>query len=155
MTVNPDLDLTISRVIKAPRMAVWRAWADPRSLEQWFVPEPAKGRIPAFELRPGGALQVEYSEDGAAYTTILNGCFLAVDEGSRIVITDTLLAGWRPSEQPFMTAVMTFRDHPDGTDYQAHAMHKSPADRQTHETMGFHDGWGKVAAQLARLVEKP
>jgi uncharacterized protein YndB with AHSA1/START domain len=33
-------------------------------------------------------------------------------------------------------------------------MHKSNADRAMHEQMGFHDGWGTVIAQLARLVEK-
>jgi uncharacterized protein YndB with AHSA1/START domain len=32
---DPDLDLTISRVIKAPRQAIWNAWADPRNLEKW------------------------------------------------------------------------------------------------------------------------
>ena len=29
---NPDLDLTISRVIKAPRSAIWTAWTDPKNL---------------------------------------------------------------------------------------------------------------------------
>ena len=47
------------------------------------------------------------------------------------------------------------RDHPLGTDYAAHVMHKSNADRNMHEEMGFHDGWGTVLAQLAKLVEKP
>jgi uncharacterized protein YndB with AHSA1/START domain len=32
-------------------------------------------------------------------------------------------------------------------------MHKNRADRDTHEKLGFHDGWGTVAAQLAQLVE--
>jgi uncharacterized protein YndB with AHSA1/START domain len=33
-------------------------------------------------------------------------------------------------------------------------MHKSHADRKMHEAMGFHDGWGIVADQLATLVEQ-
>jgi hypothetical protein len=33
-------------------------------------------------------------------------------------------------------------------------MHKTNADRNMHEEMGFHDGWGTVAAQLADLVER-
>ena len=32
--MNPELDLTLGRVIKASRAAVWNAWTDPRSLEQ-------------------------------------------------------------------------------------------------------------------------
>jgi uncharacterized protein YndB with AHSA1/START domain len=83
----------------------------------------------------------------------LDACFLAVDEMERIVFTNCLLGGWRPAERGFMSAVITFREHPEGTDYHAHAMHKNRADRDTHERLGFHDGWGTVAAQLARLVE--
>jgi uncharacterized protein YndB with AHSA1/START domain len=33
-------------------------------------------------------------------------------------------------------------------------MHRSSADRNTREQMGFHDGWGTVAEQLASLVER-
>jgi hypothetical protein len=33
-------------------------------------------------------------------------------------------------------------------------MHKNNADRTMHETMGFFDGWGTVAEQLANLVEQ-
>jgi uncharacterized protein YndB with AHSA1/START domain len=77
-----------------------------------------------------------------------------VVEGERLVFTDTLLAGWRPAESPFMTAAITLRDHPDGTEYAAHVMHKSQADRDNHEEMGFFDGWGTVIEQLAALVEQ-
>jgi uncharacterized protein YndB with AHSA1/START domain len=31
--MNPDLDLTLERGIRAPRAAVWRAWTDPSSLK--------------------------------------------------------------------------------------------------------------------------
>lgn len=39
---NPELDLTISRVTKAPRSAIWNAWTTPASFEQWRIPAPAK-----------------------------------------------------------------------------------------------------------------
>ena len=42
---NPELDLTISRVIKAPRPVVWSAWTDPASFEQWWIPAPAKCKV--------------------------------------------------------------------------------------------------------------
>src|SRR3954467_1017836 len=83
----------------------------------------------------------------------MNACFLAVDDLERIVFTNALVGGWRPAERPFMTAIVTLRDHPLGTDYVAHVMHKSNADRNMHEEMGFYDGWGTVVEQLAKLVE--
>ena len=121
---NPDLDLTISRVIKAPRSAVWDAWTNPASLEQWWVPAPGRCKVLELQLRPGGAFVTLYSENGGAFGPHLNACFLAVDKGSRIVFTDALTGGWRPAEQPFMTAIIDFKDHPQGTDYVAYAMHK-------------------------------
>lgn len=35
---NYDLDLAISRIIKAPRQLVWSAWADPATFGRWWVP---------------------------------------------------------------------------------------------------------------------
>jgi uncharacterized protein YndB with AHSA1/START domain len=152
--VNPDLDLTISRVIRAPRQAIWQAWTDPAQLAQWWIPAPARCQVQALDVRPGGAFETLYSEDGEQFGPHVSGCFLDVVEGERLVFTDTLLAGWRPAESSFMTAVITLRDHPDGTEYAAHVMHKSQADRDNHEEMGFFDGWGTVIEQLAALVEQ-
>jgi uncharacterized protein YndB with AHSA1/START domain len=151
--VNPNLDLTISRVIRAPRQAIWQAWGTPSQLEQWWVPAPARCRVEALDLRPGGAFVTRYSEDGEDFAPHVSGCFLDVVAGERIVFTDALLEGWCPSEAPFMTAVITLRDHLDGTEYAAHVMHRSQADRDNHEAMGFFDGWGTVIGQLAALVE--
>lgn len=150
---NPDLDLTISRVIKAPRQVVWSAWTDPASFEQWWIPAPARCKVLEMDLRPGGAFVTQISESGGDFMPHVSGCFLAVDAQERIVFTDALTGGWRPSEQPFMTAIIMLQDHPTGTDYVAHVMHKNNADRNMHEEMGFYDGWGTVVEQLAKLVE--
>ncbi len=151
-TFDPALDLSIERVIKAPRAAVWEAWTDPRQLEQWWIPEPAKCRVAALDLRPGGAFETEISEGGAPFGPHVNGCFLAVDEESRIVFTTALVAGWRPAENPFITAIITLKDDPSGTIYSAHVMHKNGADRTMHDEAGFTDGWGTAIGQLGRLM---
>jgi len=151
---NPGLDLTISRVIRAPRQAVWNAWTDRASFEQWWVPAPAKCRVMEMDLRPGGSFETRISENGGDFAPHLSACFLAVDDLERIVFTNALVGGWRPAEQPFMTAIITLRDHPVGTEYGAHVMHRSNADRNMHEEMGFFDGWGTVIEQLATLAER-
>lgn len=150
---DPDLDLTISRLIKAPRSVIWSAWTDPARFEQWWVPAPARCKVVDMDLKPGGAFVTRISEDGGPFTPHLDACFLSLDDHQRIVFTNSLVGGWRPAENPFMTAIITLKDHPEGTDYAAHVMHRSNADRNMHEEMGFHDGWGTVIGQLARLVE--
>jgi uncharacterized protein YndB with AHSA1/START domain len=152
-SVNSDLDLMLSRVITAPREMIWRAWTDRASFEQWWVPAPAKCRVVDMDLRPGGSFVTQISENGADFTPHLSACFLDIDDGKRIVFTNALVGGWRPAEHPFMTAIITLQDHRMGTEYLAHVMHRNQADRNMHEEMGFYDGWGTVAEQLATLVE--
>ena len=153
-TFDPDLDLTISRIIKAPRQAIWNAWTDPRNLEQWWVPAPARCKVVKLDLVPGGAFTTRISEGGGDFAPHLSACFLDVEDRRRLIFTNALTGGWRPAEQPFMTAIITLTDHPDGTDYAAHVMHKSPADRAMHAELGFYDGWGTVIGQLAAFLDK-
>lgn len=151
---HPELDLTVSRIIAAPRAAVWDAWTTPASFEQWWVPAPTLCKVHEMELRPGGGFRTEISDDGVEYGPHITGSFLAVDYLERIVYTDALVAGWRPSDAAFVTAIITMEDHPGGTAYSATAVHRNVADRALHEELGFHDGWGTVAGQLADFVER-
>jgi uncharacterized protein YndB with AHSA1/START domain len=51
-----------------------------------------------------------------------------------------------------MTAILTFEDVNGDTRYTARVRHWSVADREEHEKMGFHEGWGQCADQLAEVV---
>lgn len=153
-STTSSLDLTVSRIIKAPRATVWAAWTTPSQLEQWWVPAPASSRVVDLELVPGGSFVTEISDDGVEFGPHIDGCFLAVDALERIVFTTALVAGWRPATQPFVTASITFADHPEGTEYTALAMHKDAADAAQHQDLGFYDGWGTVTRQLAEFTER-
>ncbi|MCF6475427.1 polyketide cyclase [Nonomuraea sp. MG754425] len=153
--MNPDLDLGLRRVIRAPRATVWRAWTDPSRLERWWVPSPSRCRVERLEPRPGGAFVTRLSDDGAVFVPHLDACFLVVDELERIVFTNAITSAWRPaSPVPVaMTATVTLGEHPDGTDYHLVVRHGDPEARALHEKLGFAGGWGSVTAQLAALAE--
>ena len=155
--MNPDLDLTLQRLIHAPRATVWQAWTDPDRLAKWWVPAPARCRIERFEPRPGGAFLTQISDDANAdFGPHMNASFLVVDELSRIVFTNAIDSQWRPAnpEPVAMTAEITFDEHPDGTDYRVLVRHGDPAARKHHQELGFIDGWGSVTAQLAAFAER-
>lgn len=153
--VDSDLDLVTSRVIRAPRARVWRAWADPDQLARWWIPRPMLCRVVAFDLRPGGAFVTEMADaPGAGWTPHMNACFLEVVPNVRIVYTDLLVGGWRPAPRGFVTGVVTMEDHEDGTLYTARACHRDQAGRDRHAELGFHEGWSTVIAQLALLTEQ-
>jgi uncharacterized protein YndB with AHSA1/START domain len=59
-----------------------------------------------------------------------------------------------PSDKPFMTVLITFEDANDKTRYTARVRHWTVADREAHEKMGFHEGWGQCADQLAEVAAK-
>lgn len=153
--MNPDLDLTLERIIRAPRAAVWRAWTDPDRFARWWVPAPTVCRVDRLDVRPGGGLVTHMSDDGAAFAPHMDATFLVVDELERIVFTNAIDSAWRPADPaPVpMTAEVTMGDHADGTDYRIMVRHGDPAARARHEELGFADGWGAVTCQLAELAE--
>jgi uncharacterized protein YndB with AHSA1/START domain len=153
--VNPDLDLTLQRVVRAPRAALWSAWTDPSRFARWWVPAPTTCRVDRLDVQPGGALVTRMSENGVDFVPHLDATFLVVDELERIVFTNAVDSAWRPANPApvVMTAEITLSDHPDGTDYRVVVRHGDPAARARHEELGFLDGWGSVTEQLAELVE--
>lgn len=151
---DPALDLAIERVIAAPVSAVWRAWAEPDNLAQWWVPAPARARVSRFALAPGGAFETEISEDGGPFRPHVRFSFLAVEPLRQIVFTDALTAGFRPAERPFLTAAISLTPREAGTFYRAQVMHVGPDARESHERLGFYDGWATVTTQLAALAER-
>lgn len=154
--MNPDLDLSIERVIRAPRKVIWDAWTDPASLAQWWIPAPTLCLVDRLEVRPGGAFVTRMSDDGVTFVPHVDACFLLVEEFERIVFTNTVDGGWRPAnpDPVAMTAEITLRDHANGTDYRIVVRHGDPAARGRHAELGFAEGWGTVSAQLAQFVER-
>jgi uncharacterized protein YndB with AHSA1/START domain len=105
-----------------------------------------------IDLRPGGIFRaVMRSPEGEESPLV--GCYLEVVPQERLVWTDALLAAFRPSENPFMTAIVTFEPRGEGTFYRAAAIHRDETTRKKHVDMGFYDGWGTVLNQLVAYVK--
>jgi uncharacterized protein YndB with AHSA1/START domain len=144
---DPKLDLVLDRVIDVPRELVWTAWTQPEHVMKWFTPAPWTVTDCEIDLRPGGIFRtVMRSPEGEEFPNV--GCFLEVVRNERLVWTDALLPGYRPSENPFFTAIVTMEPRGKGTHYTAIAIHRDESGRKKHEEMGFHDGWGKALDQL-------
>jgi uncharacterized protein YndB with AHSA1/START domain len=148
--MSADRELVLTRLINAPRAKVYRAWTDPALLKQWFAPKPYTTPI---DVRPGGsAYFVMRGPDGKDLPN--RGVYLEVVPNEKLVSTDAYVAAWEPSEKPFMTLILTFEDEGGKTRYTARVRHWTVADREAHEKMGFHEGWGLCTDQLEALVAK-
>jgi uncharacterized protein YndB with AHSA1/START domain len=146
-----DRELVLTREIDAAPEKVYRAWTEPELLKQWFAPAPYTTPSAELDVRPGGAsLIVMRSPDGQDMP--MPGVYLDVVPNQKIVSTDAYTKPWEPSEKPFMTLILTFEDLGGKTLYTARVRHWSAADREAHEKMGFHQGWGICTDQLAALA---
>ena len=148
-----DRELVLTRLIDAPPRAVYRAWTEPELLKQWFAPLPYTTPHAELDVRPGGAsLVVMRGPDGQDMPN--RGVYLEVVENRRLVFTDAYARAWEPSAKPFMTVILTFEPEAGQTRYTARVRHWTVADKETHESMGFHQGWGICADQLGALAKQ-
>jgi uncharacterized protein YndB with AHSA1/START domain len=150
-------ELKLVRTLAAPRAAVWRCWTEPQLIQQWFCPLPWRVTAVEAELRAGGASFTRMQgpgPDGQPMMQDCPGCYLLVEPQQRLVFTDAFVGDWRPGTgKPFMVGDITLADAPNGgTLYTAIARHWSAEDREAHEAMGFHEGWGKATDQLEALA---
>ncbi|MGI8606245.1 MAG: SRPBCC family protein [Gaiellaceae bacterium] len=100
-------ELTITRVLDAPREVVWRAWTEPEQFAYWFG---AELEVPlatvSLDVKPGGAWKAPMiSEDGSEMP--FGGLYREVDEPERLVFTFEE-AGASDDERQVLT--VTFKD---------------------------------------------
>lgn len=153
-TPADDRELVLTRVIDVPAGKLYRAWTEPALMVQWFAPKPWSTPRVEIDLRPGGSsLIVMADPDGNEFPN--PGIYLEVVPNEKIVFTDAYTAGWVPSAKPFFTGIVTFEDLGGGkTRYTARARHWNAEDAKAHADMGFHEGWGLCADQLAEVAGK-
>jgi uncharacterized protein YndB with AHSA1/START domain len=144
-------ELVLSRLLDAPRQAVYRCWTDAELIKRWFAPAPLTTPVAELDVRPGGAnLIVMKFPDGQEMPN--RGVYLEVVPNERLVFTDAFVRAWEPSEQPFFTCILTFEDEGGKTRYTARARHWSVEACERHNAMGFHTGWGQCADQLEAVA---
>jgi uncharacterized protein YndB with AHSA1/START domain len=158
MNIDPKLDLVLERVVDVPPDLVWMAWTQPEHVKRWLTPAPWTTVDCEIDLRPGGLFRfVMRSPEGEHFPNV--GCFLEIVPKRKLVWTDALEAGFRPSRQAahlgfrFTAAVLLEPHGAGGTRYTAIAMHGSEEGRSKHDEMGFQDGWGKALDQLVAHVK--
>jgi len=148
---TPERDLVLTRIIPAPAAALYRAWTEPALLKRWFAPKPYEVSEAEIDLRPGGTTRIVMrGPDGSEFPS--TGVYLELVPNARIVFTDAYVRAWEPSAKPFFTGIVTFEPEAGGTRYTARVRHWSAEDCAAHKAMGFHEGWGRCADQLAELA---
>jgi uncharacterized protein YndB with AHSA1/START domain len=152
-TTTDGRDLILTCILNASPAKVFRAWTDPALITQWFTLADWKAISAKLDVQAGGSSIITMRKpDGAE---MLNrDVYLEVVQDSKLVLTDAYTSTWVPAERPFLTFILTFEETGGRTKFTLIARHWTVADREAHETMGFHQNWPITTAQLAALVEQ-
>lgn len=143
-------ELSVERRIAAPPATVWRAMTE--HVAEWWCPRPWRTEVHAIEWRAGGVFHLTMHGPDGEKADEPPGVLLEVVPERRLVFTDAFGPGWVP-QGPFMVGIFELTPDGEGTHYRASARHWSEKARDDHAAMGFTDGWGAVADQLAALAE--
>jgi uncharacterized protein YndB with AHSA1/START domain len=139
--------LRLSRRLKAPREAVFRAFTDPRELAKWFGPEGVRVDNVKIDLRPGGRYSVEFHEkDGEVIP--LSGVYREVTPPQRLVMTWTWASTGMAGVETLVTIELA---EADGETELILIHEKLP----TKEFYDLHSqGWTSTFDCLDQLVEQ-
>lgn len=105
-----DRTTRVSRHVRAPRGAVWRALVDPEALARWLPPPGLRGILHAFEPRVGGIVRMSlvYADPSAgpggkssADTDTFHGRIVGLVPMRRLALRTEF-----ESEQPGMAGAM-------------------------------------------------
>jgi uncharacterized protein YndB with AHSA1/START domain len=153
--MTAPFELSVERRIDAPPGEVWRIMTD--RITEWWCPRPWTTTIADLDWRPGGAFHLvmrgPQGEADCQGEDSVGGVLLEFVPWRRFVFTDAFSAGWIP-QKPFMVGCFEIEPDGNGTIYRASARHWDKEAMEEHKRMGFDEGWGAVADQLAALAEK-
>ncbi len=152
-----DTTLSFTRDLAASAHSVWRCWTEPELLMQWFAPKPVQTTKALIGPFPGGAFDTTMVIPDMPEPMSGNGCVLVAEEGRRFAFTNMMTAGFQPQDNsgegqfPF-TAEMTITPKDTGCTYTVTVRHLDTAGAEAHKAMGFFEGWGAAADQMAEIA---
>ncbi len=138
--------LRLSRRLKAPREAVFRAFTDPVALAKWFGPEGMNIDNVKVDLRPGGAYSMVFNAaDGDTHG--LSGVYREISPPERLVMTWV----WDHGDLAGIETLVTIELAEAGAETELTLIHEK---LPSQESLDLHNqGWTSSFKCLDRMVE--
>jgi uncharacterized protein YndB with AHSA1/START domain len=144
-----DLDLTITRVLDAPRELVFEVWTDPDHLVKWWGPTGFQAQSCTVKLVEGGRWRFCMRDGATGAVHWASGVYHEIERPRRLVFS----FAW---EEPVGTpghdtlVTVTFDDHDGKTEMTFHqAVFENDASRDGHV-----DGWRETFDDLADYLKE-
>jgi uncharacterized protein YndB with AHSA1/START domain len=154
-TIHAERSITITRILKAPRDLVWRAWTDTAMLKQWWGPEHFTTPKAEGDVRVGGEMHITmHGPKGTPFDMDFPMVKRHVEivPGKKLVFENEPLG---PNGERLIEGLttVTFADHPQGTLLEMTTSAKALMPQAVAMLGGMELGWGQSLDKLTRLVE--
>lgn len=156
LTVTKDLtkrELTLERVLHAPRDLVWEGWTRPEHISRWWGPRGWTTTFYEMDVRPGGVCHYcMRSDSGSAPEVWGRAVYRVVDEPALLVYTEghSDSSGADLDDEPRTTSI-AFVDQGENTGLILRTQFPSLAKLERMLHMGMVEG---LTMSLDRLAEQ-
>jgi uncharacterized protein YndB with AHSA1/START domain len=146
-TSSPELAIT--RILRAPRALVWKAWADPKQMIKWMGPRHHPASHYENDFRTGGAWRSCLAATDSREELWLGGVYHELVEPERLVFT----FGWdgddgRPENEMLVT--ITLAEDGAHTKMTLHQIRFV----STEQRDGHNEGWSSCIDRLEEFLEQ-
>jgi len=144
-------DLTLARMINAPRQLVFRAWTHSECVAAWWGPHGFSNPVCDVDPRPGGRFTVHMQgPEGAVYPG--GGVFLEIEPPRLLIFTSTLEGKGREALIDAVNTV-TFEDLDGRTRLIVNARVVRAAREASRNLAGLEDGWRQSLERLSAILK--
>lgn len=150
-TTKPTMLLT--RIINAPRELVYKAWIDPKQMEQWWGPKGFTGSGGKLDPKPGGIFQICMDHPDFP-NHWMKGHFDEVIPNEKIVFSGGAFID--DSGQPGLTTIntVTFEEYNGKTKLTVHAVVTSHKPELQSAIDGMNEGWKQTIDKLEDFLQQ-
>ncbi len=144
-------EITITRILNAPRNVVYNAWVNPVELAKWWGPRGFTTGLTETDPQAGGKLTIEML--GQGYKNMVTGVFLEVIPQQKIIYTTSAFADTQGVDTLKGYNEIKFEDYGKGkTKLTIYAsIVKAPAELQAAMD-GMNEGWSQSIDKLSEVV---
>lgn len=149
-------ELTLTRILDAPRELVFKAWTDPKLIQQWWGPNGVINPVCEFDPRPGGKINIVMEAGpelgpfkGQQWPMV--GEVKEINRPAKLVYTATAIMGGKPVLEHLVT--VTFAETEDKTTVNVHIVVTKTTMEAGPALSGMEQGWNQQMDKMVKYIE--
>jgi len=133
---------------------VWKAWTDPKLLDQWWAPKPWKAKTISMDFREGGRwVYCMLGPDGEKHWALAEYHKVVPQKSFEGLDAFADEAGNINPESPLMSWKVVFKPAGTGTKVEIEITYRSKEDMEKIIETGFQEGFTAAHDNLDELLE--